>query len=120
MQLLHWLASTPFPNTIKALCIFFSHLIPQVKDKISESDRSMIVDKCKDVLSWLENHPDESKDEYERKQNELEGICNPIITKLYQGAAGGAAPPPGEGGFSQGGGAPTSDSSGGPTIEEVD
>ena len=90
-----------------------------MKDKISESDRTLIVDKCKDVLSWLDNNQDESKDEYERKQKELEGICNPIITKLYQGA-GGAAPPPGAGGFSQEGEAPTSESSEGPTIEEVD
>jgi len=88
----------------------------KVKDKISESDRKMIVDKCNDVVSWLDSQPDASKDEYERRQKELESICNPIITKLYQGAGG--APPPGAGGFPQGGGA--SESSGGPTIEEVD
>jgi len=87
-----------------------------VKDKISESDRKMIVDKCNDVVSWLDSQPDANKDEYERRQKELESICNPIITKLYQGAGG--APPPGAGGFPQGGGA--SESSGGPTIEEVD
>ena len=95
-----------------------SHFIPQVKDKISESDRTMIVDKCNEVVSWLDSQPDTSKEEYERRQKELESICNPVITKLYQGAGG--APPPAEGGFPQGGGAPTSDSSGGPTIEEVD
>ena len=76
----------------------------------------MIVDKCNDVVSWLDSQPDANKDEYERRQKELESICNPIITKLYQGAGG--APPPGAGGFAQGGGA--SESSGGPTIEEVD
>ena len=95
-----------------------SHFIPQVKDKISESDRTMIVDKCNEVVSWLDSQPDASKEEYERRQKELESICNPVITKLYQGAGG--APPPAGGGFPQGGGAPTSDSSGGPTIEEVD
>ena len=95
------------------------HFTPQVKDKISESDRDMIVEKCKEALSWLEENPEASKDEYERKQKELEGVCNPVITKLYQGAGGGAPPPPGAGGFSQGGGADSSQS-GGPTIEEVD
>ncbi|CAH3195294.1 unnamed protein product [Porites evermanni] len=91
----------------------------KVKDKISESDRDTIVEKCKEALSWLEENPEASKDEYERKQKELEGVCNPVITKLYQGAGGGASPPPGAGGFSQGGGADSSQS-GGPTIEEVD
>ena len=100
----------------KRFQLTYLHLIPQVKDKISESDRKMIVDKCNDVVSWLDSQPDASKDEYERRQKELESICNPIITKLYQGAGG--APPPGAGGFPQGGGA--SESSGGPTIEEVD
>ena len=95
------------------------HFTPQVKDKISESDRDTIVEKCKEALSWLEDNPEASKDEYERKQKELEGVCNPVITKLYQGAGGGAPPPPGAGGFSQGGGADSSQS-GGPTIEEVD
>lgn len=61
------------------------------------------------------------KEEYEHKQKELENICNPIITKLYQGAGGaaggmpgfpGAGAAPGAGGAA-GGGA-------GPTIEEVD
>ena len=91
-----------------------------MRDKISEDDRKMIVDKCSDVISWLDSNPDASKDEYDRQQKELEGICNPVITKLYQSTGG--APPPGAGGFTQGGGAPTSDtaSSGGPTIEEVD
>lgn len=90
----------------------------KVKDKISESDKKMIVDKCNEVVSWLDSQTDASKEEYERRQKELESICNPVITKLYQSAGG--APPPEAGGFSQGGGAPSSESSGGPTIEEVD
>lgn len=92
----------------------------KVRDKISEDDRKTIVDKCNEAISWLDSNPDASKDEYDKRQKELESICNPVITKLYQGAGG--APPPGAGGFTQGGGAPTSDSasSGGPTIEEVD
>lgn len=86
----------------------------KVKDKISEDDKKLITDKCSEVVSWLDTQPDASKEEYERRQKELESICNPIITKLYQSAGGapGGAPP--------GGGATTAESSGGPTIEEVD
>lgn len=89
----------------------------KVKDKISESDQKLILDKCNEVVSWLDTQPDASKELYERRQKELESTCNPIITKLYQ-SAGGATP--GSGSFTQEGGAPTSESSGGPTIEEVD
>lgn len=90
------------------------NVILQVKDKISEDDKKLITDKCSEVVSWLDSQPDASKEEYERRQKELESICNPIITKLYQSAGGapGGAPP--------GGGATTAESSGGPTIEEVD
>ncbi|KAF8571781.1 hypothetical protein P879_02961 [Paragonimus westermani] len=95
----------------------------KVKDKISESDRKLITDKCSDVLSWLETNQTAEKDEYEHKQKELEKVCNPIITKMYQ-AAGGAE---GMGGMPGGfpGGMPGAGGAGaggakGPTIEEVD
>lgn len=54
------------------------------------------------------------KDEYKHQQQDLEKVCNPIITKLYQSAGGMP------GGFPGGGGAPSSGGSSGPTIEEVD
>lgn len=55
------------------------------------------------------------KDEYEHQQKELEKVCNPIISKLYQGGMPGGMPGGTPGGFSGGAGA-----SSGPTIEEVD
>ena len=64
------------------------------------------------------------KEEFEHKQKELEKICMPIVTKLYQ-SAGGAPPGAGAGGFPGGfpgaGGAAGAGAGGkGPTIEEVD
>lgn len=51
------------------------------------------------------------EEEITHQRTELEGVCNPIITKLYQG---GAVPP------EAAGGAPASAAGGqGPTIEEV-
>jgi len=60
-------------------------------DKISEEDKETIQSAITEVIEWLEEHPDAEKDQYQEKQKELEGICNPIITKLYQehGAPGG-------------------------------
>ena len=77
----------------------------KLRGKISDQDKNKILDKCQEVINWLDRNQMAEKDEYEHKQKELERVCNPIISKLYQGGPGG------------GGG---SGASGGPTIEEVD
>jgi len=91
------------------------------KDKISDADKQLILDKCKDTLAWMDDNSSASKDEYENQQKELEKVCAPIVSKLYQGE--GAAPGGMPGGMPGGapGGAPADASAGaGPTIEEVD
>ena len=95
----------------------------KVKDKISEEDKKAIADKCKEVIDWLDHNQDASKSEFDDKQKELEKICNPIITKLYQaGGAPGGMPGAGgmPGGFQGGAPPPSGGQSSGPTIEEVD
>jgi L1 cell adhesion molecule like protein len=54
-------------------------------------------------------------EEFAHKQKELESICNPIITKLYQQSGG--VPNPGAGSCGQQSG---HSYSAGPTVEEVD
>jgi hypothetical protein len=63
----------------------------------------------------------EQVDELEHKLKDLEGICSPIITKMYQGEGGAAGGMPGgAGGFPGAGGMPADDGgAGGPKIEEV-
>merc|ERR1711945_65586 len=96
----------------------------KVKDKISEDDRKAISDKCDEAIKWLDANQLAEVEEFADKQKEVEAVCNPIITKLYQ-SAGGAGGMPDMGGMPGGmpgaGGAPPSGGSGaGPTIEEVD
>uniref|UniRef100_A0A8C5HKS2 Heat shock protein 70 n=1 Tax=Gouania willdenowi TaxID=441366 RepID=A0A8C5HKS2_GOUWI len=91
--------------------------------KISDEDKQKILDKCNEVISWLDKNQTAEKDEYEHQQKELEKVCNPIITKLYQSAGGmpGGMPEGMPGGFpGAGGAAPGGGGSSGPTIEEVD
>jgi L1 cell adhesion molecule like protein len=97
----------------------------KLKDKLPESDRKLIMDKCQDIIKWLDSNQLAEKEEFEHKLKEAESVCNPIITKLYQGAGGGA--PGGFPGGMPGGGAGAhaghghgGGSGGGPTIEEVD
>ncbi|KAH0561052.1 hypothetical protein KQX54_011866 [Cotesia glomerata] len=45
-----------------------------------------VLDKCNEIIKWLDANQLAEKEEYEQKQKELGNICNPIVTKLYQGA----------------------------------
>jgi L1 cell adhesion molecule like protein len=95
-----------------------------LKDKLSEVDKKTILDKCNETISWLDSNQTAEKDEYEHKQKEVEQVCNPIITKLYQGAGGAPGGMPGgfpgaPGGAAPGGGGAAAGGQG-PTIEEVD
>ncbi|XP_073465623.1 heat shock-related 70 kDa protein 2 [Aquarana catesbeiana] len=84
----------------------------KLKGKLSDQDKEKILSKCKSVLDWLDKNQMAEKEEFEHQQKELEKVCNPIITKLYQGGA----PNPG----ATGGGGGAGKGAGGPTIEEVD
>jgi len=98
-------------------------------DKLSESDKQQIADKCKQVLSWLDNNQLADKEECEYKLKEIQKEMQPFMMKMHgqgQGQQGqpsgcgfqGGYPGQGQGGFpgqgGQGGGP-----SDGPTIEEV-
>ncbi|KRX70487.1 Heat shock cognate 71 kDa protein, partial [Trichinella sp. T6] len=92
----------------------------KLKDKIPESDRKAVLNKCEEVLRWLETNQLAEKDEFEHKQKDLESLCNPIMAKLYQGDGGGGMPG-GMPNFAGSAGAPPGGASrggGGPTIEE--
>ena len=97
----------------------------KIKDKISDDDKKTINDKCDEAIKWLDANQLAEVEEFQDKQKEVEGVCNPIITKLYA-AAGGAGGMPDMGGMpggmpGAGGAAPGGGSGGaGPTIEEVD
>jgi len=98
----------------------------KVKDKISEDDMKTITDKCDEAIKWLDANQLAEVEEFNDKQKEVEGVCNPIITKLYQGAGGMPGGMPDMGGMGGGmpgaGAAPGAGGAGGagPTIEEVD
>merc|ERR1712096_519214 len=114
-------------NNLESYCFNMKSTLDdeKLKDKISESDKETITKKCDEIIKWLDANQLAEVDEFTDKQKEVEGICNPIITKLYQ--AGGGMPggmPGAPGGMPDmgagAGGAPGAGSGAGPTIEEVD
>jgi len=107
-------------NGLEAYCFNMKSTVEddKFKDKINEADRKNIIDKCNDAISWLEQNQMAEIDEYKDKQKEVEGLCNPIISKLYQQNQGtangmGAGNCGSQSGQRFGGNC-------GPTVEEVD
>merc|ERR1712002_410417 len=115
-------------NALESYCFNMKSTLDEekIKGAISEADKKLINDKCNEAIKWLDANQLGEKEEYEHKQKEIEQICNPIITKMYQAAGGapGGMPGgfPGADGGAPGASAPPGAGSGGsgPTIEEVD
>ncbi|RLN42682.1 hypothetical protein C2845_PM01G10890 [Panicum miliaceum] len=90
----------------------------KIASKLPEAEKKKIDDAIEGGITGLDNNQLAEVDEFEDKMKELEGICNPIIAKMYQGAAGPdmaggmAEDAPAAGGSGAGAGA-------GPKIEEV-
>jgi len=108
-------------NGLESYCFNMKTTIDdeKVKDKISEDDMKSITDKCDEAIKWLDANQLAEVEEYNDKQKEVESVCNPIITKLYQGAGGMPGGMPDMGGMPTAGGS-DGGSGAGPTIEEVD
>ncbi|KAA8522851.1 hypothetical protein F0562_009274 [Nyssa sinensis] len=88
--------------------------------KLDPSDREKIEKAVEETIEWLDRNQLAAVDELEDKLKELEALCNPIISKMYQDGGGGdvamgGGDMPGSGGYGGTGG-----SDPGPKIEEVD
>ena len=64
----------------------------KLKDKISSEDKETITTNADETIKWLEDNQTNDVGDYDSKQKELEGICSPIMMKVYQQAAPQAAP----------------------------
>jgi len=105
-------------NGLESYCFNIKSTIQDsnIKDKLSESERKMISDKCNEAIAWLERNQTAEVEEFKDKQKELENTFNPIIKKLY-----GNSQQPGTGSCgAQSGQGFGSQMNGGPTVEEVD
>jgi heat shock protein 1/8 len=100
-------------NSLENYSYNMRNTIRDDKVKLSSDDKETIEKALNEAIEWLDANQMGEVEEFEHKLQELEKICNPIITKMYQGAGGGGAggmpgaPPPSAGGA-------------GPKIEEVD
>lgn len=94
----------------------------KIGGKLGAGDKEKIESAVNEAIDWLEKNQLAEVDELEDKLKELEGLCNPIIAKMYQGGAGAGDVPMGGAGDMPGGsyGGSSGSSGAGPKIEEVD
>jgi len=56
--------------------------------KIDDDDKETIEEAVTEAIDWLDENPDADKEELEEKLKEVEGVCNPIVSKIYQESGG--------------------------------
>lgn len=94
-------------NTLESYVFQYKQAATEHGDKLGEADKNAVINKCTDVMTWLDSNSLADKDEYDYQLQELQKVCSPIMAKLHQqGAPQGTAPQGGQGD--------------GPKVEEVD
>merc|ERR1711907_612726 len=64
----------------------------KLSDNISDDEKETIEKALEDANEWLDDHQDAEKEDFDEKLKEVQGVCSPIISKVYQesgGAPGG-------------------------------
>lgn len=75
-------------NQLETYCYNMKNSIgdsDKLADKLEEEDKAAVDEAVSEALEWLDDNPSADKEEYEEKLKEVEGICNPIVSKVYQG-----------------------------------
>ncbi|CAG2248013.1 HSPA1s [Mytilus edulis] len=103
----------PAPRGVPQIDVDVKQATNDSGDKLTSEEKQTVTTACEESLKWLDQNSLAEKDEYEDKMKELQRVCSPVMTKLHGGAQGG---PAGSSGGQHGG----QNTSGGPTVEEVD
>jgi L1 cell adhesion molecule like protein len=124
-------ANVESKSKIENYCYSLKNSMNDEKLKVSEEDKATVMELVKNTISWLDSNQDKDKETYDTKYAEVEKICQPIMSKIYNEGASGGMPAGMPGGMPGGmpagmpGGMPdmsseTQDPDDGVKIEEVD
>merc|ERR1712054_488875 len=56
--------------------------------QISDEDKETIEEAVNEVIDWLDDNLEAEKEDYEEKLEEVESVCNPIVSEIYQQQGG--------------------------------
>ena len=60
----------------------------KLADKLESDEKEKIEAAVKEAMEWLDDNQSAEKEDYEEKLKEVEAVCNPIITAVYQRSGG--------------------------------
>lgn len=60
----------------------------KLAEKLAEEDKTTIQNAIKEHQEWLSANPEAEQEDYETHLKDLQGICDPIIAKVYKQAGG--------------------------------
>lgn len=63
----------------------------KLADKLEDDDKETIEEALAEHQEWLDSNPDADKEDYEEHLKDLQGVCDPIVSKVYQESGGPGA-----------------------------
>ena len=60
----------------------------KMADTMDAEEKEKVEEAVREANEWLDGNADAEKEEYEEKLKELEDVCNPVISAVYQRSAG--------------------------------
>lgn len=100
-------------NKLEQYVYSVSHSLTDLKDKLSQEDRSTLENATNELKEWVTSHPNETKEVYEEKYKGLEKVVFPIFSKVYQGSVPSSTD-------SSSSSSSNSENRSQPTVEEID
>merc|ERR1712226_457280 len=91
-------------NSLESYAFSLKQTAEDKNNTLAQEDREVIKKKADEVLSWIDANQTAEVDEIEYQKKEAEKVCNPLISKMYQGQ----------------GKTDANNNQGGATVEEVD
>jgi len=58
-------------------------------NKLGDDEKSTIKDAIKETQSWIDSNQSADKEAFDEKLKEIQGICDPIVSKVYKQSGGG-------------------------------
>ncbi|EEC79268.1 hypothetical protein OsI_20053 [Oryza sativa Indica Group] len=65
----------------------------KMADAMEGEEKEKVEEAVREAHEWLDGNPDAGKEEYEEKLRELEDVCNPVMSAVYQRSGGGGGAP---------------------------
>merc|ERR1712213_55538 len=96
-------------NQLESYIFNVKQAVEDAADKLSQSDKDLVLNTCNESLTWLDNNSLADKEEFEHQLKELQKTTSPVMSKLHS-----------HGQDETSSNSQNSQRNAGPTVEEVD